>query len=171
LDEVCPVAPERNKSKSKGVMSVSAPFEVAAPLGGYRTVTLTQAIRVAAQLLGDATVAVSDMFTPAEWQVIAESFQNRAIEPEIPTPGYVLGTYVERASHRRVFAERLGENPQKALNSLIKRLENLSYVHAWAVIIACQFYSQFCTKIEEGDPWWRLPYRHEKIKPAQQKAG
>jgi hypothetical protein len=152
-------------------MSVSAPFEVAAALGGYRTVTLTQAVRVAAQLLGDATCEVSNHFSPAEWQVLAESFHDRAIDPEMPTPGYVLARFVERASHRSGILDRLGENPQKALNSLIRRLENLSYTHAWAVIIACQFYSQFRTKIEEGDPWWGLSYRHEKIKPTQQKAG
>lgn len=148
-------------------MTVYPPAEVAETLGDCKTTTLTQVIRFATQVLGDATVAVEREFTPVEWQVIAETFQNRAIEPEIPTPGYVLGTYVQRASHRRLFAERLGENPQKALNSLIKRLENLTYVQAWAVIVACEFYQMYASEIDDKDQWWTLSYRAQKVKPSK----
>lgn len=163
--------PRRSKGPAKGKMSVEAPFEVAPALGGFRTTAFNQAIRVCAQLLADAAVDAAEKFTADEWWVLAESYQDRAIEPENPTPGYVMARLVERANSLYRVTARLGDKADKAVGSIVRRLEHLSYINAWGVLIACQFYWEYRSEIEDGDRWWEIPYRREKIKPRQQNNG
>jgi hypothetical protein len=144
------------------MMSVNPPFEVGCAVGEYRTRPFNQAIRIVAQLLGDAAVAVAKKFTPAEWAVIAASYEDRTIEPENSQPGYALARLVGRAHHRYQTGAPLGKNPDKATGELIQKLEALDYLESWAVIVACQF-RDYYQDLNDGDPWWSLAFRKEKI--------
>lgn len=161
------IAQPKKKSK-KGTMTVNPPLEVGSVLGGFKTTTLTQAVRIAAQILGDAAEQVGGMFSDEEWWVLAESHQERSIEPETPTPGYVMARLVERAQSRYEVASKFGEDvkaQQAALKSLVKRLENLTYLQAWATLIACEFYHAYRDAIPDGAKWWKIVFRRSIIKP------
>jgi hypothetical protein len=173
-----PPRPPRPAARRKGMMSVNPPFEVTAALGGYRTRTLTEAVRITAQLLGEAAVEVASMFSPDEWWVLAEAYADRLIEPENPSPGYTLARLVERAQSRYRVAEKLASlseggagkdanNGHKVVAALARRLERLSYLHAWAVIVACQVRQAHYHELKPGDPWWDLAFRRNFIKPRQ----
>src|SRR5262245_15204628 len=90
----------RKKVKEKLGMSVYPPAEVAAALGAFKTVELTQAIRIAAQILGQAATEVAALFSPAEWAVLAEVLADRLVEPELPHPGTLLADLVAQAASR-----------------------------------------------------------------------
>jgi hypothetical protein len=157
--------PPGDPKPKRPMMSVNPPVEVTASVGAYRTVALTQAIRVVAHLLGDAAVRVASAFTPPEWGVIARSFQGRQVEPEHPMPGHSLARIVERSHHHYRTGSSLGKGADQAVEKVVARLEKLEYLDAWAVIIACQFYWDRQDQLEsEPDfKWWELPQRRELI--------
>jgi hypothetical protein len=161
----------RQKRKASGegpkrpMMSVNPPRDVTPAVGGYRTVPLTQAIRIVAHMLGEAATRVAPSFSPQEWDVIAKSFQGRTVEPEHPMPGHSLARIVERSHHFYKTGARLGENADQDVANLVARLETLDYLNAWAVIIACQFYWDWQDRLESepGFKWWDLADRRELL--------
>ena len=161
--------PERKAQKS--MMSVNPPYEVSAALGDYRTVTLTQAVRCAAQLFGDAALEVASKFTPEEWELLAEAYQDRTIEPELHNPEHILADMVERAHARYNIGATLKTKPadtEKAVASVVERIRELDYCQAWAVVIACQFRWR-CPV--EGKQWWKLEYRRQYLNEARKRSG
>ena len=165
-----PLPPRRER----GVMSVSPPFEVAGAIGGYRTTQLNQAVRLAAQLLGDAAVEVAGKFSPQEWALLGSVYVDRIVDPELPDPGRLLARLLERSQQRyRVAEETLGLTAAKAdeaVAALVGRLEGLSYVGAWAVVVACQVRQALAKTgdLTAESRWWDLAWRQKHIRAAQE---
>ena len=147
----------KRAAKEKLGMSVYPPAEVAAALGAFKTVELTLAIRVAAQLLGQAAAEASALFSPAEWAVLADTLEDRAVEPEVPNPGPLLAELVQQAAAR--FGVAGGLDGKKGAAPLVERLRALTYPQAWAVLIAVRFRREQAERIEDGAQWWDLPVR------------
>lgn len=171
-----PMAPP--KKKDKGMMSVYPSWEVAAALGGYKSNPFTRALRIAAQVVGDAAVEVADRFPPEEWEVLRVVVGARQWEPELPNPGNGLAESVERAHQRMNLAQHLGlgkstpdvAKTDKAVQNLARKLRDLSYLESWAVIIAVMWRLER-DDVKPGDRWWTITYRAEKIeaeKPAKE---
>lgn len=157
--------PKRKSAQTrKTMMSVYPPYEVACAVGEYRVTAFNQVIRIGAQLLGDAAVAVAPRFTEAEWGVIATAFSDE-IPPEDTQPGATLARQVDRAHHRYRAGLPLGKNADKAVVDLVARLERLSYLEAWAVVIACQFRAdpEYADNVRDGGQWWDLGFRRNAI--------
>src|SRR5262245_50614435 len=155
--------PKRQSVTRKLMMSVYPPPEVACAVGEYNVTAFNQAIRIVAQVLGDAAVTAATRFTSTEWAVIADSFGEREVEPEETKPGSVLARAVERAHHRYKTGAPLGKNPDKAVADLAAKLDALSYLEAWAVIMAGQFHADPNHAVKEGDQWWDLAFRRKEI--------
>lgn len=161
--------PPPKRGAKKGMMSVNPPYEVASALGDYRTVPLTQAIRIAAQLIGDAALIVAEKFTPDEWAIVAHAYEDRVIEPEDTQPGPALARHVDRHHSRYRLGEPLAKRDKHAVEKLITRISELDYLEAWAAIIACQFRWQFVTTLKPEDPWWSLAFRKQFLEQMRQK--
>lgn len=160
---------QKRQPGGRRVMSVNPPAEVAGPLGGYRTRPLSQGCRIAAYLVSDAAVEVAAMFTPEEWEALAVALKDKSIEPEVPEPGDFLARVVDRhASH---YGLALPDRGGKSAQALVGRLRKLLYTQAWAVLIAVQFRHEHAGPWAEGDHWWELAYRAERLVPGQQATG
>ena len=158
---------EKKQRKDKGQMSVNPPWDVGPVLGGYRTVTLTQAVRIAAHLLAEATSEVARMFTPAEWDLIAEALKVRVFEPEAPNPAAFLASLIGRA--QLLYEPREPASKDKAGAPLLDRVSQLSYLQAWAVVMAAQFRWEVAESLKDGEHWWEpavrakhLPRQHQE---------
>lgn len=117
------------------------------------------------------------------WGMLAEALKDVHIDPEFPNPGVLLATAIEDA-HR---LENLGWNwfhaehlegkwdhyeklREKEINELLKKVQELDYHHAWALILTVQW---FWDHNDEGvdmkkDEWWTLAFRRKfqpKSKP------
>jgi len=163
------------KKDSRGLMSVNPPYEIAAAVGGYRTVVLTQGLRVLAHMLSDAAVDIAPLFSPEEWGLLAEAWQEKAIEPELPNPGYNLARIVQRAhTHYRIGDRLTGPEKKQSqlMEKLVSRLEALTYAQAWAILAACQWRWDYYKELKPEDPWWDLAFRRQVVlaNPPKRKA-
>ncbi len=149
-------APQRD------MMSVYPPRSVGPALGGYRSVPFSTALRVAAHALGEANLAVSGKLTEKEWNYVQKSLVGRTIDPEAARPAALL---VEAASQRHLHQHRGSEldakNPDLGVVALVKKLHELDYFSAWAVIIACKWKEEY--EPDGAEPgWWTMKYRAMK---------
>ncbi len=110
-----------------------------------------------------------------EWSLIAEALKDKRFDPEFANPEQLLATAVEDAHRLEYIGAKCldrGEHDSTiikdkpidaAVNEVVKKLRNLEYVHAWAVIVAVQW---FWEHHDEGidikeDPWWTLAFRRQ----------
>lgn len=145
-------------------MSVNPPYEVASALGDYKTVELTLAIRIAAQVLGEAALQVGALFSADEWAVLAEALKERVIEPENPSPARLMAELVERAHVRHGVGADLAP---KALAALVQKVQGLGYIPSWAVLIAVRFRWDYAALLEEGEQWWEQAVRWRHLRPEE----
>jgi hypothetical protein len=115
------------------------------------------------------------MYALLEWSVLAKALKNKRFDPDFGNPGDLLATSVEDA-HRvenlayDYFSMDLPPEEYSSLKlleelvgKLVKKLRNLDYAHAWAVILAVQwFWEHHDEGIDiEKDEWWRLTFRRQ----------
>lgn len=155
----------RKRSKDKLGMTCYPPAEVAATLGAFKTTELTQAIRIAAQILGRAAGEVSGMFDAAEWTRLAALLESRSVEPEFPNPGPLLGDLAQQASERYGLG---GEAKPAKVESVADRLRRLSYAQAWAVLIALGFRRDNADRLDDGARWWDVATRWRLLTEEQE---
>jgi hypothetical protein len=99
--------------------------------------------------------------------------KDRPFDPEYANPGDLVATAVEDAHRLEDAAARWAvhdspsednsEETDAAVGDLVKRLRELDYVHAWAVIVAVQW---FWEHDDEGidieqHRWWTLMFRRQ----------
>jgi hypothetical protein len=108
-----------------------------------------------------------------EWSFLACVLKDRPFDPEYANPGELLATAVEDA-HRFENAavkwfvtgtdfENIQAEADADVGMLVEKLRKLDYVHAWAVIVAVQwFWEHHDGGIDiEKDSWWKLAFRRQ----------
>ena len=115
------------------------------------------------------------MWQMNEWALMAEALKDMRFDSEFTNPGQLLATAVEDAHRLEYIGAKCldwGEcdstiikekHIDAAVNKVVEKLRNLDYVHAWAVIVAVQW---FWEHHDEGidikeNPWWTLPFRRQ----------
>src|SRR5262245_32372200 len=112
-----------------------------------------------------------------EWVLIAQALKDLRFDPEFSRPGYLLAAAVEDADKlaydtfewyqaeydSSVTEEKNKERHVAAVRRLVEKLHKLEYTHAWALIIAVQW---FWFHKDEGidirkDRWWTFEFRRE----------
>ena len=152
--------PERRIAKGpKRGTTVYPPPECYAALGGRRTVTLTQAIACWAKMLEIATGELK--FEPVEWRylLVAVEARERDFDTDWQHPGERISELVEQALAYGRSLDVLGDHPQEKGAVLARSLKNLDYLHAWAVIWACQYASELPVAPKKNEKWWTLAHR------------
>lgn len=140
---------DKEKERRKSFMTVY-PQTWAARIVGKSAVSYNHAIACWAVALAKATNEVEEMFTPAEWSLLAEIISQFAWEPGETSPGKQLAAILEKPA----WIQHPEWPGQKDGKSLIPRLAELEYNHAWAVIWACQNKDRW-----GGKDWWKLAAR------------
>lgn len=157
--------PKRAQKDTRPTMSVYPPRRVGVPLGGYRSVPFTQAVRCWAKLMEPAALALQARLGPREWEYLAAAGEGREHEfdPEDERPGDQLAQRVMSAVHYGASELLL---PAEQAQGLAETLRGLDYLHAWAVIWALQWRHDFLAggaTIAEGDAWWTLAHRRQHL--------
>lgn len=140
--------------------TVRAPFAVAAALGDYQPTELARGLRIATVVLEHAAIEVYGAFQPAEWEHLADLFEEAFLPaPEVTQPGPVMASIIDQVSART--GQQAGPTDAKSSKgaSLQDRVRGLSYPQAWAVLIAIDFRRRFADRLDEGARWWELPVR------------
>ncbi len=116
------------------------------------------------------------------WCLLADVLKGKQFDPDYANPGDLLATAVEDA-HRlegagdkwfdsAVDEESYGSELDKKISAFVKTLRELDYVHAWAAIIAVQWYwdHENCNIDFKKDQWWTLAFRRnwKDAEPSQQ---
>lgn len=154
--------PRRKNAAQRDMMSVYPPRSVGPALGGYRSVPFSTALRVAANILGEANLEAGKKLTAREWEFVYKSLRERGIDPDVPRPGGYLAEIVNmRQAHFGAGAELDQKNPAAAVTQLANKLAELSYLQAWAVIISCKWREEN-EPDEAGTDWWTIRYRASK---------
>lgn len=167
VEPVTLMPPKRKPPKARFATSVYPPRGVGPALGGLSSSALTRAVRIAAQVLGDAGLRAGDIFSQQEWEVLYASLKDWDEQPENADPGPVLAAAVSRAHSRLGVASGLGE---KKLLSLLEKLRKLPYLESWAALIAVDWRKVHQDSVQEGDAWWSLPYRGKADPPPDEGA-
>jgi hypothetical protein len=114
-----------------------------------------------------------DMHELRPWGLLAEVLKGRRFDPDFANPGALLATAVEDAHRMEDAAEKWfssefdGEQRSRGLEhsvaALTKKLRDLDYAHAWAVIVAVEwFWDHQADGIDiKKDPWWSLVFRRQ----------
>lgn len=146
----------------RDMMSVYPPRSVGPALGGYRSVPFSTALRIAANILGEANLIVSRKLTDKEWGYVQRSLVLRAIDPEGARPNaYLAEAVTMRHAHMGKGVELDQKNPDAAVAALAKKLHELDYAQAWAVLIACKWQEEY-GKDGSGVEWWTMKYRAQE---------
>lgn len=123
--------------------------------------------------VGHITGKLADMHALRPWCVLAEALKDMRFDPEFANPGELLATAVEDAHRMENIADKWfssefdGEEYARGLESavkeLVKKLRCLDYAHAWAVIVAIQWYWEHRNEgIDiKKDTWWALSFRRQ----------
>ena len=122
----------------------------------------------------DLSPGMDDPVGVQEWSLLADVLKEKRIEPDFANPCDLLATAIEDA-HRLEAVGHKGfvwgsfdaSTPtldvDARIDKLVQKLRKLDYAHAWAVIVAVQW---FWEHHEEGidiknDAWWTLSFHRE----------
>jgi len=122
-----------------------------------------------------ATGKKEDMYSLQEWCVLADTLREVDFDPEFARPSELIAAAVEDANKlenvgSKWFSMDLPpeeysevELADQRVGELAKKLRELDYVHAWAVILAVRWYWDH---FEEGvdiskDAWWTMAFRRK----------
>jgi hypothetical protein len=163
------------------------PASKATEIIGDTAPALNQAVECWAALLSRATADNSNKIVKSrfsdlgggrievdylhEWGVLADTLREMRFDPEFANPSFLLASAVEDAQRLQGVGFRwlepslnfdgsLEVNP--AIFRLIEKIKNMDYAHAWAIIVAVQWYWENHEMIAKEDEWWTLAYRREK---------
>lgn len=129
-----------------------------------------------------------------EWNVLSEVLKDTTVNPEFQSPGSILASAVEDAYRLEnirgaCFLDDEDDHPKEsrvypgwktdaALAKLVDKLRGLDYPHAWAVIVAVQWYWAHQEQpLNDRNQWWTLAFRREwaqeeaKEKPVSRRRG
>jgi hypothetical protein len=152
---------------------------------GCSAPALNRALECWAALLTRSTADNCKAFSPAiddvrakapcpslhEWALLAVALKSKHFDPEFADPGAILAAALEDA-HRlenaanKYYFRPTGEYEQKEVDSAVadlgKKLRDLDYPHAWALIIAVDWFWEHSEETDiEKDAWWTLSYRRQ----------
>jgi hypothetical protein len=164
------------------------PSPKAVDILGNSSPQLNQAIECWASLIARATAdnakrfqksylesLTGDYFPLHEWCVLADALRERRFDPEFANPAELLATAVEDADRFENIGSKWfswdgpGGDVDVYVQKLAKKVRELKYPEAWAVIIAVQWYWENSGNIDlRGDPWWTLGFRRSR---AEKQAG
>jgi hypothetical protein len=135
---------------------------------------LNQALECWAALLARAIADNSKVFRgPSdsismlnEWGVLAEVLKGMRFDPEFAHPKELLATAVEDAHRLENIGSRwcqaFSGSRDEAVGKLVEKLRKLDYPHAWAIIVAVQWFWEHHEAIDmKKDPWWTLAFRRK----------
>jgi hypothetical protein len=174
------------------------PAPTALDILGASSPSLNQAVECWAALLARATADNAKQFYCQfdddfggchglhDWCLLAEVLKGKRFDPDFANPGMLIATAVDDS-------ERLTETASKwfishrggpdtadkefaaEFGSLVKKLREVDYAHAWAIIVAVQWYWENHRFINfENDAWWTLSFRrsfHQKQGSKQKTTG
>lgn len=107
------------------------------------------------------------------WCLLAEVLKGKQFDPDYANPADLIATAVEDAHllegaggkwfDSSIDEETFGVELDKKISTFVKTLRDLDYVHAWAVIVAVQWYWNHAnTKIDfQKDRWWTVAFRRQ----------
>lgn len=102
---------------------------------------------------------IADRFSPREWVAIADACNGTIMLSLGSLPGNLLAANVADAIRLDNLAYRHGLGKDEA-SGLPRRLSELGYLEAWAVIVAIEWvFAQ--DNLPAEAPWWRPDYRRE----------
>lgn len=127
------------------------PAPAALEVLGHSPPRLARAVECWAELLTQCSADNARAFGPEEWCRVAAALNGVRWEPTAADPGALIASAVEDAGAR-------GSEPVPA--GLGDRLRALDYGHAWAFIVAVEWYwaHQEAADLAHA-PWWALQYR------------
>lgn len=131
-----------------------------------RTAALEEAVQCWANVTDHAAVDNAEAFTPAEWCMVADCCNGLLVEPGVWPGNIYLYAEVEDG-HRlnRTGDKWLGEGKvaDKRAASLVEKLRQLDYAHAWAMILAVRWFWLRCDLGFDPlkAPWWTVAYRRK----------
>ncbi len=188
-DEKRPRGPRGTRRNEKRYSIYPSPKAV--EVVGDSLPALNQAIECWATLLGRATADNHKSFHEpnldregprgfGEWSMLAEVLKGIRFDPEFMNPGRLIASAVEDAHRLENLGQRFylyetdttvssifkDREPEidSSVTRLVEKLQNpeFDYVHAWAVIVAVQWYWEHNKGLEPlMDPWWTLGFRRE----------
>lgn len=150
---------------------------------GDTTPALNQAVECWARVIAEATHANATAFSRPEWNFLADCCNGLILDTGVGNPAVYL--YAEAEDGHRLnrtgdkwfggdgadlegSLKRLGagkatkgtRTADAAVAGLVKRLQQLDYVHAWAMLMAIQFFWDHPSDIDHQEhDWWTLPFR------------
>lgn len=156
---------------------------------GSTSPALNQAIECWAALLvrasGDNSKKFSESYRATgpfpenplhEWGTLADALKDVRLDPDFPHPGILLAAAVDDAyrledAGYKWFSSEFGETMKddeyarhldNAIASLVKKLRDLDYVHAWAIAVTVWwFWEHHDEGIDIKDPWWTVAFRRQ----------
>lgn len=150
--------------------TVRAPKRVGTPIGGFRSVPLSQAIRNWSKLLELVAPKAEKLFQPAEWNFLAAAMAGweHLIDPEWSDPQDQLAQLAEKGATYGVGLQFLHKDKTRAADHARRigyALKMLEYVSAWYVIYALQWRADYKTRRRLGgaEEWWTLDHRRNDL--------
>jgi hypothetical protein len=147
-------------TKKKGRKTLTVyPTARALSVLGTGTPGLNQALECWADLIARASVENAKRFRSEEWQYLADCANGIRWEPTVANPGKGLAQQASDAHELEGPGSKwLARSSEVA--ALAKKLGQLSYVEAWALILAVQSFWDNHERIDrEKEEWWSLVYR------------
>ena len=126
---------------------------------------LNLAIEAFGGLIARATVDNEQVFTRAEWNLIADANNGTLFLADMDANSQ-LWTNVADGHRLNALGDKwLGEGADEQVASVIRQLREMDSVHAWAVVWAVRVFWRHCQDIDhESHEWWTLRYRRERLK-------
>lgn len=129
---------------------------------GQSAPALNQGLDCWAQVIAEASADNSKLLVAAEWAALADVLNGTLHEPGISNAGEMLAASVEDGDRFDGLGEKwFGKDAAKKVPALGEKLRGLDYAHAWAVIVAVQFFWHNHETISVNETWWTVAFRRE----------
>lgn len=130
---------------------------------GQSAPMLNQALECWAAVIARASADNSKIFDAAEWKYIADLLNGTLHEPEIGNPGELLASSVEDGAALDGLGEKwFAKTPAARVQVLAEKVRGLDYAHAWAAIVAVQWFWENSDSVSVDAPWWTLAFRRKQ---------
>lgn len=125
--------------------------------------TCTRAIDVFAALIAHATLDNEKIFARGEWNMMADSCNGLMMIPSMSAGSQITANIHDSQALDGVGEKWFGDGEGKSkTNQLVKKLEALDDLHAWAVSWTIHFFWQRHENINATrDDWWTLEFRRK----------
>lgn len=139
------------------------PSERAMEIIGIGASKLNQALECWAETIAQASADNAKTFRKEEWLYLADLLNGTMAEPQIGSAGQMLAFEVTDGHELDGLGGKwFGDNADQEVQDLVTKLNTTDYAHAWALIMAIQFFWDNCQQIKlTEDQWWTIPFRRE----------